>query len=123
MAIPLHSPLPDNNLPASQLFKGLPAEDFSKFYDQYAPLLFGMLMRKTNNQEEAEELLQICFITLWKHRITCNVEPRSVFSWILRTLQASGIQMNILSVKLVPTFLEKASGPDFPPAIQNPFIL
>ncbi|AUD06625.1 RNA polymerase sigma factor [Spirosoma pollinicola] len=88
----MHSP----NDSAPSLRKTSPApflsihsrQDFSRFYDHYAPLLYGHLLRQTTDSALAAFVLGEVFQTLWVERNTVN-EPQACFlnqhpiSWLL----------------------------------------
>ena len=63
-------------------------QDFSRFYDQYAPLLYGHLLHQTTDSASAAFVLGEVFRTLWVERNTVN-EPQACFinqhpiSWLL----------------------------------------
>ena len=58
-----------NNLDAGQeLLQKLCNKDleaFSTFYDEYAPLLFGVIVKRTSNKSIAEKILKEAFTRFW----------------------------------------------------------
>lgn len=65
---------------------------FEQIYDQYAPMLFGILMRITSGKRKpAEQLLQQSFIYIWQHKSFYNPEKECIFAWMIRSArQISG---------------------------------
>ncbi len=56
---------------------------FSRLYDQYAPRVFGLACRMMNRREEAEEVLQDVFFTLWEKAATYDAKRAPVGLWIM----------------------------------------
>ncbi len=46
--------------------------DFSRFYDCYAPCLYGYFLRQTNNPDVAAMRLKELFVTAWNRRDEFN---------------------------------------------------
>ena len=62
--------------------------DFSRFYDQYAPMVYGHLLDRTQDAPLAESMLADVFLTLWRERQAFNENqsgptPQAPFSWLL----------------------------------------
>lgn len=59
--------------------------DFSRFYDHYAPLLYGQLLRQTTPLVRAQDVLEATFIQCWRRREEVNqLPPGAPLSWLLR---------------------------------------
>lgn len=56
---------------------------FSRLYDQFAPRVFGLACRMMNRREEAEEVLQDVFFTLWEKAATYDAKRAPVGLWIM----------------------------------------
>ncbi len=56
---------------------------FRLLYDKYAPALFGIISRISNNEKMAEEILNIAFIKVWNQRASFNSSKTSLFSWLM----------------------------------------
>lgn len=71
--------------------------DFSRFYDRYAPLLYGHLFQQTNSLIRARDLLETTFIQCWLRReelnqLSLNLPPGGPLSWLLSIAhEASGL--------------------------------
>ncbi|AUD06764.1 RNA polymerase sigma factor [Spirosoma pollinicola] len=80
-------------------------EDFGRFYDHYAPPIYGHLLRQTTDASLAASILAEVFRTIWVERNTFNEhQARSIkqhpISWLLsiahqnesliQTLEANG---------------------------------
>jgi DNA-directed RNA polymerase specialized sigma24 family protein len=59
-------------------------ELFSKIYDDYSPLLFGLLMKWVKEKEIAETLLCQAFTKAWHSRKLFNAENESFYCWLCR---------------------------------------
>ena len=56
---------------------------FSRIYEQYAPRVFGLACRMMNRREEAEEVLQDVFFSLWEKAATYDAQRAPVGLWIM----------------------------------------
>lgn len=59
-------------------------QSFFKFYDHYAPLIFGIIKSIVEGKENAENVFQNCFEQLWKNKSNFNASQESIFSWIYK---------------------------------------
>jgi DNA-directed RNA polymerase specialized sigma24 family protein len=64
-------------------------QDFSRFYDYYAPLLYGYLLAQTTNAPLAQTQLEELFKALWQRRDTYNqnqtsTHPTRPLTWLLQ---------------------------------------
>ncbi|GAB3049495.1 RNA polymerase sigma factor [Spirosoma pulveris] len=76
-----------------QAYRAAPAylhsqQDFNDFYDQYAPMLYGYLLRQTENGSLADSSLAAIFVTFWQERIAFNEHQaasshQTPLSWLL----------------------------------------
>lgn len=63
-------------------------QDFDRFYDSYAPSVYGYLLRQTNNAQLAETRLTDTFQAAWNRREEFNqaqssLKINSPLSWLL----------------------------------------
>lgn len=58
-------------------------------YDKYAPALFGIISRITNNEKQAEEILHRVFIKAWNLRDAYNSSGLSLFTWLINMARQS----------------------------------
>ncbi len=56
---------------------------FERLYDLFTNPLFAMAFRILNNREEAEEVIQDAFISIWKRAHTYDSELSRPFSWMI----------------------------------------
>lgn len=60
-------------------------------YEQYAPVLFGVIQRILQNQEASEEVLQDTFLKIWSHIGSFNADKGNLLSWIIRIARNAAI--------------------------------
>lgn len=63
-------------------------QDFSQFYDYYAPMLYGHLLRRGQDAALAESILVDVFFTSWQERVAFNenqsrATQQDPLSWLL----------------------------------------
>lgn len=58
-------------------------------YDKYAPALFGIISRITNNEKQAEQVLHSLFIKAWNLRDAYNSSTLSLFTWLINMARQS----------------------------------
>ena len=58
-------------------------------YDKYAPALFGIISRITDNKQQAEEILHRVFINAWNLRDAYNSSRLSLFTWLINMARQS----------------------------------
>jgi len=54
----------------------------SFLYDQYAPVLYGIIFRVLKSESESEEILQLTFLNAWDTIDAYNQKQCSLFTWI-----------------------------------------
>lgn len=75
-------------------------ESISLLYNKYAPALFGIICRITNNKQLAEGILQTVFLKAWNQRDASNSSGLSVFTWLINMArQAAFDAMKLAPVK------------------------
>ena len=61
----MNQPVMDNDVDLLRRMGEGDRQAFSRFYDQYAKLLFSLAFRILNEQQEAEDVLQDVFVQIW----------------------------------------------------------
>jgi len=56
---------------------------FSYLYDNYAPVLFGIINRMITDRELAEDVLQESFVKIWHHLSSYDSAKGRLFTWML----------------------------------------
>ncbi len=56
---------------------------FSYLYDNYSKALFGVVYAVVPNQEDAEDLLQILFVKIWKNIESYDATKGRLYTWML----------------------------------------
>jgi len=64
---------------------------FAALYDRTSPQLFGVAMRILRQREEAEDVLQECFVAVWDRADTYDAQKSSVMTWLLSILRHRAI--------------------------------
>lgn len=77
-----------SQLPISEedLIRGLIARDeriFALLYDHYSHALLGIILKIVKNEAEAENLLQDCFVKIWKNCHQYDSTKGRLFTWLL----------------------------------------
>lgn len=78
--------LPYTTYTDNELFSLLSKDDYSAYteiYDRYAPLLYMHAYKRLRNREEAKDIIQELFITIWERR--SEIELKSNLSAYLYT--------------------------------------
>ncbi len=63
----------------------------SELYDHYSKLLFGLLKSILKKTEEAEDILQEVFTTIWEKADQFDTERGSAYTWIVSITRNKGI--------------------------------
>ena len=58
-------------------------------YDKYAPALFAIIARITDNEQKAEVILHRVFINAWNLRDAYNSSGLSLFTWLINMARQS----------------------------------
>ena len=64
---------------------------FAALYERTAPQLFGVAMRILRQREEAEDVLQECFVAVWDRAATYDTQKSSVMTWLISILRHRAI--------------------------------
>lgn len=73
----------DDEIELMRRIKGRDEEALSELYDLYNRLLYGLIISIVKKREEAEDVLQEVFITIWERASTFNEDKGNVYSWII----------------------------------------
>ncbi|GEO08143.1 RNA polymerase sigma factor [Segetibacter aerophilus] len=71
---------------------------FSYLYDQYAPSIYGVLVREVKNEQLAAEILKRTFINIIEECNNMDCIKQSLFVWLLmmtKKMAASSFNVNI----------------------------
>ena len=60
-------------------------------YDHYAPALYGVVLRITDSEELAEDIIQETFVKVWKNSASYQQEKGTLFTWILNIARNTAI--------------------------------
>jgi len=60
-------------------------------YDQYAPSLYGVVLRIVQSEEVAQDVMQDAFLKVWKKGTTYNSTKGTLFTWLLNITRNTAI--------------------------------
>lgn len=60
-------------------------------YDQYAPSLYGIVVRIVQSEEIAQDVMQDAFVKIWKKGTTYNATKGTLFTWLLNITRNTAI--------------------------------
>lgn len=60
-------------------------------YDQYAPALYGVVLRIVQSEAIAEDVIQDAFVKIWKNGKTYNSSKGTLFTWMLNITRNTAI--------------------------------
>lgn len=66
---------------------------FSKLYDMFSPSLFGVILKITRDEAVAQDVLQDCFVTIWKKAKSFDASKGSFFTWMLNICRNRSIDV------------------------------
>jgi RNA polymerase sigma-70 factor, ECF subfamily len=58
------------------------AEAFSEFYDRFAPRIYSLLLHMLRSEEDAQDLLQEIFLTIWRNAPSYLDTKGDIASWV-----------------------------------------
>ena len=64
---------------------------FAALYDAYSNLLFGVIVRIVGQREEAENLLQDCFVKIWEHLDSYDPARGRLATWLINIARNTAI--------------------------------
>ncbi|MCL3883025.1 sigma-70 family RNA polymerase sigma factor [Marivita sp. GX14005] len=80
---------------------------FGKLYDRTSAKLFGVCLRVLNDREEAEEVLQEVFVTVWNKADSYRVNGLSPMTWLITITRNRAVDRR-RARKLPPAPIETA---------------
>ena len=83
---------------------------FVLFYRRFSVPVFSMLIRMLGNQHDAEEVLQLSFLHIWKKAPTFDPERSAPFTWLV--MIARNRALDRLRARERQTRLEEAAAKD-----------
>jgi RNA polymerase sigma-70 factor, ECF subfamily len=72
----------DNQEIIQAILKG-DSRGYEILFDRYGAMLFGVIIRIVKNEADAENLLQDCFVKLWRKIDTFDIEKGQFATWII----------------------------------------
>lgn len=66
---------------------------FSYLYDNYAPALYGVIMKMLNRKEAAKDLLQEVFVKIWRNIGSYDAEKSKLYTWMLHITRNAAIDV------------------------------
>ncbi len=64
---------------------------FEALYDTYSAVLFGVIFRIVDDQKESENILQDCFVKIWRNIQQYNPEKGKVATWLINIARHTAI--------------------------------
>jgi RNA polymerase sigma-70 factor (ECF subfamily) len=74
----------------SKLQKG-DEQAFSNIYDKYSGSLYGIILKIVRNEYLAQDILQDCFINIWKKAHSYSSDKGTFFTWMLNICRNKSI--------------------------------
>lgn len=66
-------------------------EAYARLYDNYANLLFGVIVRIVRDRKDAENLLQDCFVKIWQNAARYDAEKGKLVTWLINIARNTAI--------------------------------
>lgn len=66
-------------------------EGYVRLYDNYAPMLFGIICRIVGDVEDAENLLQDCFVKIWRNIQQYDAAKGRFATWLINIARNTAI--------------------------------
>lgn len=66
---------------------------FSTLYDKFSPALYGIILKIVRDDEVAQDILQDCFVTIWKKANSYSEDKSSFFTWMLNICRNKSIDV------------------------------
>ncbi len=74
-----------------QLLRSGEEEAFSIVYDNYAAMLYGVILRIVKNEEDAQNLVQDAFIKIWQHVAHYDPDKGRLATWLINIARNTAI--------------------------------
>lgn len=66
-------------------------DGYVRLYDNYAPMLFGIICRIVGDAEDAENLLQDCFVKIWRNIQQYDAAKGRFATWLINIARNTAI--------------------------------
>jgi len=66
-------------------------DTFAYLYDSYSPMLFGIIVRIVRDEEDAANLLQDCFIKIWRNLERFDPQKGRFATWLINIARNTAI--------------------------------
>jgi RNA polymerase sigma-70 factor (ECF subfamily) len=66
---------------------------FALLYDKYSPALYGIVQKIIRDDDIAQDILQDCFVTIWKKAKSFDATKGSFFTWMLNICRNKAIDV------------------------------
>jgi RNA polymerase sigma-70 factor (ECF subfamily) len=66
-------------------------EALSKLYDMYSSSLYGLILKIVRDEDLAQDVLQDCFVKIWKKAQTYSSSKGSFYTWMLNICRNKSI--------------------------------
>ena len=85
----------------------------SELYDKYSPALYGVIIRICKDEQQAQNLLQDTFLTIWEKSYQYNPEKGKFYTWAYRiaknkTLNFIRKQDKLIQIEDLSVYTNKA---------------
>ena len=74
-----------------QRIKNAEPNAFAELYDNYSSMLYGILLHIVPDEEDAENLLQDCFVKIWGNIESYNEEKGRFATWLINIARNTAI--------------------------------
>ena len=81
----------DHSLDLTERLRNREEAAFADLYDAYSDMLFGIILRIVQEQEDAENLLQDCFIKVWHHIEQFDAGKGRLATWLINIARNAAI--------------------------------
>lgn len=75
----------------------------SKLYDNYAPALYGVIIRICKDEQHAQSILQDTFMTIWEKAYQYNPEKGKFYTWAYRIAKNKTLNFMRKPLNLIQT--------------------
>ena len=72
-------------------FQAGESEAYGQLYDKYAGMLYGIILRIVNDETEAENLLQDCFLKIWQNAAKYDPSKGKLATWLINIARNTAI--------------------------------